>query len=318
MTQTYGFEIECFGLNPAELQSAINSVDGAEVAVPTGYAQYTYGDDSPTMDRIFGYGESKEVGLRCTRTQGVSVWMVARDGSIRNSSGRGIAHEVISPILYGQEGIDNMKRVVKALSRAGAKVNSTCGVHVHLGTAHNSRVRRMSAAKKNRMVHRMADLYRHFKGGIDLLVPASRRTGQNHYCVNVDYNQSADNVHENYTNQSINFGRGVVNAGNYSSNGTIEFRQHSGSLNGKKLENWARLMSKIVGWAINDNHPSYSRRFTDVCPHNDERYGYGGLAESMNQLTALCDFLNIERAHRRALLKRANELNGGDIFAEVA
>jgi hypothetical protein len=315
MTQTYGFEIECFGLTPAELQIAINSVDGAEVAVPVARATYHFGPSAPTMTRIFSYGESKSVGLRCSREQGTAVWMVAEDCSIRNTAGRGIAHEVISPILYGQQGIDNMKAIVKALSRAGAEVNSSCGVHVHLGTAHNSRVRRMSAAKKNRMIHRIGDLYSHFKGGIDLLVPRSRRAGQNSYCGNVRNNQNCDNVHDDYCNIAFSFRRGVVNVQNYRNNGTIEFRQHSGSLNGVKLANWARLMSKIVGWAINDNHPYYQTPFSSVCPHNAP---YSALPEQMNQLTALCTFLNIETAHRRALLRRANELNGGDIFAEVA
>ena len=305
MTQTYGFKIECFGLTPSEIQTAINSVEGACVANPTGWAEFTINPDV-VMDRIFGYGESKEVRTRCTRTDGISIWMAARDGSISNTSGRGIGHEIISPILYGQEGINNMKKVVKALSRAGAKVNRSCGVHVHLGLNHYSRVRRFSAAKKNRMLHRIADLYAYFADGIDTLVPASRRNGSNHYCRRVQNNQAKFNVHEDYETRSFNFGRGVFNTLNYATNGTVEFRQHGGSLNGTKLENWAKLMSKIVGWAINENHPNHRTPFgaETVWQLTEDEFSE---SDEVNILQVLCNYLNIEPAHKRALVQRASE-----------
>lgn len=305
MTQTYGFEIECFGLTPSEIQTAINSVDGAAVANPTRWAEFTINPDV-VMDRIFGYNESKEVRTRCSRADGISIWMVAKDGSIVNTSGSGIAHEIISPILYGQEGINNMKRVVKALSRAGAEVNKSCGVHVHLGLNHYSRVRRFSAAKKNRMLHRIADLYAHFADGIDTLVPASRRDGNNHYCQRVRNNQSKFNVHEDYETRSFHFGRGVFNTLNYTTNGTVEFRQHGGSLNGTKLENWSKLMSKIVGWAINENHPNHRTHFSaeTVWQLTEDEFT---VSDEVNILKVLCKYLNIEPAHQRALVNRAEE-----------
>jgi hypothetical protein len=313
MTQTYGFEIECFGLTPSEIQTAINSVEGACVANPTGLAQFTINPDV-VMDRIFGYGESKEVRTRCSRADGISIWMAARDGSIHNTSDRGIGHEIISPILYGQEGINNMKKVVKALSRAGAQVNRTCGVHVHLGLNHYSRVRRFSAAKKNRMLHRIADLYDYFGMGIDTLVPLSRRDGNNSYCRRIQENQARFNVHEDYETRSFSFGRGVFNTLNYTTNGTVEFRQHGGSLNGTKLENWAKLMSKIVGWAINENHPNHRTPFNAqgvwTLPETEFT-----VSDEVNVLKILCNYLNVEPAHKRALVNRADELGFDSILA---
>ena len=304
MTQTYGFEIECFGLTPSEIQTAVNSVGGrVKMAVPRGHGEYSI---EGTMDRIFGYGESKQLRTRDSRSNEGSIWIAASDSSITNTANRRTSHEIISPILYRQEGLDEMKKVVKALSRAGAQVNKTCGVHVHLGLDHYSRVRRFSVAKKNRMIHRIADLYSHFQRGIDLLVPQSRRNNANSYCYRIAGNQMHYNNHEMYETSAFRFGRGVLNAGNYTTNGTIEFRQHSGSLNGSKLETWAKLLSKIVGWAINENHPNHFRTFPFPTVTST---GSNAL------LLAMCDYLNIEPAHKRKLLNRAVEL--GAVFATV-
>ena len=59
-------------------------------------------------------------------------WNAQRDGSIR--AGRGyVGVEVVSPILKGADGIQQIKLVCEWLKRIGAKVNRSTGFHIHVG-----------------------------------------------------------------------------------------------------------------------------------------------------------------------------------------
>jgi hypothetical protein len=62
-----------------------------------------------------------------SRVLGYTEWKVERDGSV--SSGG----EVISPILQGEDGFVQIKKVMKAIKEAGGSVSTSCGLHVHLG-----------------------------------------------------------------------------------------------------------------------------------------------------------------------------------------
>ena len=39
--------------------------------------------------------------------------------------------ELVSPVLYGADGIDQLRRVCKALNNIEAKVDETCSTHIH-------------------------------------------------------------------------------------------------------------------------------------------------------------------------------------------
>ena len=43
-----------------------------------------------------------------------------------------------------------------------------------------------------------------------------------------------------------------VNAESYTRHKTIEFRQHQGSTNYKKIEMWVKFCAKLVGWSRNN------------------------------------------------------------------
>lgn len=59
-------------------------------------------------------------------------WKAKTDGSIRPAAGfDGV--EIISPILTGADGVRQIITVCAWLARAGAKVNASCGFHVHVG-----------------------------------------------------------------------------------------------------------------------------------------------------------------------------------------
>lgn len=61
------------------------------------------------------------------------TWRVVNDASIRATDG-GEACEMVTPILTWQD-IETLQQIVRELRRGGAKVNETCGLHVHIGAA---------------------------------------------------------------------------------------------------------------------------------------------------------------------------------------
>ena len=54
-------------------------------------------------------------------------WTVESDGSVTDPSA-----EVVSPVCRWED-IEMVQTVVRALRKAGAKVDSTCGIHIHIG-----------------------------------------------------------------------------------------------------------------------------------------------------------------------------------------
>lgn len=101
---TIGFEIETVKLGKAGCASAIASVYPGS--------------------RIDTWN-----GTRVILADG-RAWRCISDASIR-----GLAPcEVVSPILTYSD-IDQAQQVVRALRRAGARVNASCGMHVHIGAS---------------------------------------------------------------------------------------------------------------------------------------------------------------------------------------
>ena len=84
------------------------------------------------------------------------TWTVMRDSSIRtgNDSER---CELVTPILHWSD-IETLQEIVRQLRRAGAKVNETCGQHVHIGanglTAQNLRTLVNTVASREDIFYR--------------------------------------------------------------------------------------------------------------------------------------------------------------------
>jgi hypothetical protein len=101
-TLKFGIEIETVGLGWAGLAAAIQKVVG-------GTTQYTSG------------------GMELTAADG-RVWSVVRDGSLSGS----VNGEIVSPILTYAD-LEPLQEVVREVRKAGARVDSSCGIHVHVG-----------------------------------------------------------------------------------------------------------------------------------------------------------------------------------------
>lgn len=116
-TQKFGIEIELTGIKRAKAAKIMAKKFGTtEEYVGGGYDAYA-----------------------ATDSQG-RKWKAMSDGSINtvngrgNSAGRDYSCEIVSPICR-YEDIVTIQDIVRLLRKAGAVVNSSCGIHVHIDAA---------------------------------------------------------------------------------------------------------------------------------------------------------------------------------------
>lgn len=109
-TLTIGTELEFTGLTrKAAAQVVANFFETTAKYTGEGYAAWTIKDNAGR------------------------VWKILRDTSIR-AEGDGEQCELVTPILNWDD-IETLQEIVWNLRRAGAKVNWSCGQHVHIGAA---------------------------------------------------------------------------------------------------------------------------------------------------------------------------------------
>lgn len=165
-----------------------------------------------------------------------NAWEIKEDSSVNDG------FEIASPILCGERGIAQAKKVARLLTAAGARVDSSCGFHVHVDA------RDLSA----KTIINVAMRYGKYENEIDSFMPRSRRNS--HFAQSVkdliDKNEIGDIVR---SKDFDNFDRYYkVNLAAYGQHGTIEFRQHAGTLNPNKVEKWVRFCVEFVEASVVD------------------------------------------------------------------
>lgn len=187
---TFGIEIECMVPN---IQNLLNMINDESTLIRARYESYNHTDHNGNL------------------------WKFVTDSSLN-----GIANyqtiEIVSPILKGENGFDQIKEICKFLDRVNAKVNRSCGLHVHFGAPNMSKEIRYQICKS----------YANNESIINQLVSPSRR--DNGFC------KSLSNV----SLRTLEFDRYYkVNAFcAWDRHQTVEFRQHQGTVNSNKIINW--------------------------------------------------------------------------------
>jgi len=282
---TFGFEIECGGLPTEEkIREVMETVDSIRYG---GHFRYK--------------GGNAQYGLRSSERGMGNLWVSENDCSLSGMVGpinRG--HEVISPVLEGEAGLQQARQVMKALAKANCKVNKQTALHVHLGVRNTSaRFRRMGKASQAQAITRIVDAYDYFMDeGFNALVAASRRPGHpnaSSYAKAI-VNRNSFGLATKSKAQDVvrhGVGRGVLNIANFQTYGSIEFRQHNGTLNGHKITTWAKLMHRLVSWACTQEHPNFKCDLRNFSP---DFYG-------------LMSMLQVNDELLRALVARKDEVN---------
>jgi hypothetical protein len=168
-------------------------------------------------------------------------WKIVTDGSLNGNQ----TFELVSPILKGESGMSEVMTVCNILNRCGAKVNKSCGTHVHLNA------REFSLEQWKRIYINYAKLEK----VIDGFMPESRRADNNRYCKGFKNVQNFEKQIKNaedlqkIENLLLNSRYWKVNPQSYSRHKTCEFRQHAGTTDFVKISGWIRFLSNLTDYS---------------------------------------------------------------------
>ena len=218
--------------------------------------QYTFGVEVETIrGNIYDWGN-----LNCK-----SVY----DGSISGN-------EYVTGVLKGDYGFNHLKKICDKINDDGHEINSSCGIHVHIGGTFNRRFTIM-----------LLKLCYQIQHDIWLMLPPSRTT--NSYCKLIptwasevtfqnfreklgryiygSEDNKLDRVrnkkcrHDHYASTRYRW----VNINNFSTASgkpTVEFRCHGASTNYEKIRNWTLMCMAIVRYAESNQRRIYSNAST--------------------------------------------------------
>lgn len=211
--------------------------------------------DGMTMDRVARL--ITDGGVPC-RYEGYNhsnrgSWKVVSDGSLNSHRGA----EVVSPVLQGENGFAQLRKVCDALTAARVRISRRCGLHVHVGAT-------------NEGVGFFRNLVKTYAGAeqlLDTVMAPSRRGSNNQYAQPVRFNSftanaidqannlnqvaSAIGQHSGSGNARSNGRYCKINLQSFWQHGTVEFRHHQGTVEKMKVENWTRLCLRMCVAAKN-------------------------------------------------------------------
>jgi hypothetical protein len=171
--------------------------------------------------------------------QHTNYFKIVSDSSIEGEN----SNEVVSPVLKGKKGLSDLETLCKSLEEIGARVNKSCGLHVHIGAAS------MSDEHYCRLVRN----YQKLENAIDSFMAYSRRGNNSRWCRSLqDHNFAACTTKSDIACE-LRFDRyHKVNAEAYSRHRTIEFRQHQGTTNYEKISRWVMFLAKLVEYSYKE------------------------------------------------------------------
>ena len=236
----FGIEIETLGRTRADVARAIQSVVGGTGAHTGG--MYDAWEVTDLRDR---------------------VWKVVTDSSIGAS--REFQAEVVSPILtYGD--IEQLQEVVRAIRRAGARVDRSCGIHVHCdASAFDGR----TLANLAKMVYKQEPLILHALGVSEARLQRYTRPLDDEFIRRVEaarprtadelnplwYGQRTTNP-EHYHRSRYS----GVNFHSYWHRNTLEFRWFQGTNHAGKVKAYIQFCLAIAAKALNSRAASSRKR----------------------------------------------------------
>jgi hypothetical protein len=197
-------------------------------------------------------------------------WKIVTDASLSGPAGY-LGLEFVSPPL-NDEGVPQIDAVCRVLQANGARTNKSCGLHVHIGAQHLG----LDTLK------RLALLYIENEDVIDSLMPPSRRRNANErYLASPKATADLGMIRRAVNVQQIAGGvRGglspnrftKLNLTSYWKHGTVEFRQHSGTVDAEKIKRWVYFCQKLVDVAATDQPIVVPARTQQINPQLERAF----------------------------------------------
>ena len=194
---------------------------------------------------------------RYNHTDNRAYYKFVSDGSVHGFS----PIECVTPVLEDNtDGFKSLKTCCKVLNAAGAQVNKTCGLHVHVGVGDYSGDQIVNIYKN----------YQRLECLIDSFMSPSRRRNEAYYAqsiigYNLDNCHSADDLVRRFGGRYFK-----VNPYAYGRHKTVEFRQHQGTVDYNNISMWVRFCCKLVEWSKDNVLTDIVRNIADVPFLNEE------------------------------------------------
>ncbi len=167
---------------------------------------------------------------------GYSDWasLTTIDESLEN----GYGVEVKSPPLSGTNGYKYVKLMMNFLSKRNFWVDESCGFHVHVDAP--------EFVGNSRLIKKAVKAWMRNQELINNMV-AQNRT-QNSHCEpwSQDDLMDLERCLDDYNGDTESTHRGTINVGSLSYHGSIEIRQHEGTLNPEEAVSWIKFCQAFV------------------------------------------------------------------------
>ena len=215
--------------------------------------------------RYFGMNIRRCCGANHEDTR--DAWKICSDGSLCAGNGLTYMIELVSPILSGVDGWTQLEKMCNVCELVGISVNQSCGTHVHLGVKDES----WNTLKNVGINYSLA-----YKAYCKAL---HNSRGEGSPCGNRwarTYNERELEAIRSYRTASAMFGRGglcsdvrgadhypssryrAVNYVAYHQRKTLEFRQHQGTVDFRKVQSWLKDKMELITWSRNNVLSGYT------------------------------------------------------------
>lgn len=235
------------GLTTQDAIRVIETYKGVRVAKMPKFEVLTFGVEieayNVNVDCLLSLLISRGVQIRregYNHIDNETYYKIVSDASIRGE----MPAEIVSPILKGESGLESLKKICDALEAIDAKVNKSCGLHIHLDA-------------KNFTINQWRNLiinYARLEHIIDSFMAQSRRGNNNCFCRSLSLmpRLEATILHCNSVEEIARYFSTrymKINVEAYSRHKTVEFRQHQGTTDFKKISMWLSFLQKLVAYS---------------------------------------------------------------------
>lgn len=249
---------------------------------------------------------NREVIAQAIRDLGIAAEVQGYNHRVQNCwkliTDASCGYEIVSPILRGADGFEQIRKVCSVLQRFNAKVNKSTGLHVHIGYE-NATLKSFKNLLKT---------FAKYEEALDVIMPVSRRANNNRFCQSLCNRAAYDTDADTAAKVNAYFARvdacqslddirrltadrfKKLNTQSFWRYGTIEVRHHSGTTDADKIINWVRLSGAMVAQSKATRSVGkrtvkgydarfYLRRFFNAMIQGEVRRFYGQRYRDLNK-----------------------------------
>lgn len=229
------------------------------------------------------------------------TWKAMSDSSIqtvRNSSGelsaanRDYSCEIVTPILQYDD-MDDLQNVVRALRKAGAVSNSSCGIHVHVDGANHTpesltRLMNFAIGRQDLFYEALeiGDRANHWCKKMNSALLKAMKNDQEKTVSSLEriwYSTANDGYDGGISHTHYNPSRyHGINLHAFFTKGTVEFRLFNGTTHAGKIKAYIQFCLAMSAWSIEcQNTKLHFRSYTNDTPAQKETLMTGVLAKRL-------------------------------------